>query len=106
MVAEKDYHIGAEPDLKGSANRHILAYFALLGLLLFLTIIGLTIMFRFQVDHEKEEKIGQLMKSETLQSKTESESLMSGKKGLFLDKKFIPIDEAMKRFLNEQRREK
>ncbi len=99
-----DYHIAAEGDVKQSANRHIVLYLVILCVFLFVTIYGLIIMFRFQLDHEKEKKIGEVLSHEYLDYKAMSEAYLSGKQGVFPDKKNIPIDEAMAKFLSSVRR--
>jgi hypothetical protein len=101
-----DYHIASEPDVSGAANRQIWFYFIVLGTLLFLTLSGLTIMYRFQVDYEKERKIGQVNTDEALDQKVRSQKYLSGEKGIFEDKAHVSIDEAMKRYLSEVRRAK
>lgn len=99
-----DYHIAAEGDVEPKANRHIVLYLLILFVLLLVTIQGLIIMFRFQLDHEKDKKIGEVMSHELLDYKAVSEAYLSGKQGIFPDKKSIPIDEAIAKFLSSVRR--
>jgi hypothetical protein len=99
-----DYQIGAEPDVSGKVNRHIWYYFISLGFLLVLTIIGLTIMYRFQVDYEVQKKVGVVISKEVIEQKAASESYLSGKRGLFEGKKHISINDAMARFLQDARK--
>lgn len=101
-----DYHIASEPDVSGAANRQIWFYFIVLGFLLFLTLSGLTIMYRFQVDYEKERKIGKVNTEESLNQKVLSEKYLSGEKGLFENKAHVSIDDAMNKFLSEVRKAK
>ncbi len=105
-MSSHDYHIAAETDLKPRVSRHIWFYLVLLALGLFITMWGLIIMFRFQVATEKEQKIGQVFSHELLDKKAMSEAYLSGKQGLFPDKKHEPITESMRRFLVDFRRER
>lgn len=98
-----DYHIAAEADVSGKVNRHIWLYFIIIGILLSLTFVGLTIMYRFAVDHEKTEKIGLVNTEESIAQMNLSQSYLTGKRGLFDGKKHVPVEEAMKRFVNEAR---
>ena len=103
-MGSHDYHIAAEDDVSGKANRHIWFYFIVLGILLNLTFLGLTIMYRFAVDYEKTEKIGMVHTEESIALTNLSQSYLSGKRGLFDQKKHVPIDDAMKRFVIESRK--
>jgi len=105
-MEQHDYHIASEPDVSGAANRQIWFYFIALGILLFLTLAGLTIMYRFQVDFEKERKIGKVNTEESLNQETLSAQYLSGEKGLFENKRHVPIEEAMNRFLRDVRKAK
>ncbi|MCA9507230.1 MAG: hypothetical protein KC505_02270 [Myxococcales bacterium] len=99
------YHIAAEGDMKPKASRHIVYYLLVLCVLLFVTIYALIIMFRFQLDEEKEQKIGQVMTHEAMDQRALSEAYLSGKQGIFPDKNHIPVEEAMARFLSSLRKE-
>lgn len=99
-----DYHIGAEADLSGKVNRHIWYYFIALGIMLSVTIIGLTIMYRFELDYEKKEKVGLVDTAESIEQMNLSQSYLSGKKGLFEGKEHVAIDEAIKQFVVNARR--
>jgi hypothetical protein len=103
MASQHDYHIAAEKDVSGKANRHILYYFVALGLMLFLMIYGLDVMYRFMVDGEKKEKIGEVFTHESIVEVARSESYLSGKQGLFEGKRHVPIADAMARFLSDIR---
>lgn len=103
MSSSHDYKIAAEPDMSGEANRHIWYYFIGFAMMLFITMAGLIIMYRFQVQYEKEKKIGNVMKRETLDQMALSRSYLSGKRGMFEGKKNVPIDDAMAKFLKEAR---
>lgn len=99
-----EYHIAAEGDVKPKASRHIVFYLVLLCFILFFTIYGLMIMFRFQLDSEKEKKIGQVLTHEAMDQKAISEAYLSGKQGIFPDKASVSIDVAMAKFLSSLRR--
>jgi|HubBroStandDraft_6_1064221.scaffolds.fasta_scaffold716499_1 hypothetical protein len=99
-----DYHIAAEPDVSSSANRHIWACFILLGILLFATVGGLVIMYRFQVQDEREMKIGEIDTHESLDQMALQESYLTGKRGLFDGKRHVAIDVAIKQFISDARR--
>lgn len=103
-MSEHDYQIAAEPDSSGKANRHIWFYFIALALILSATIGGLNVMYIFQVDYEKQRKIGEVNTRESTDSVSLSASYLSGQKGLFEDKKHVPIEEAMARFLSDFRK--
>lgn len=103
MASPHEYHIAAEKDVSGKVNRRIWYYFVALGVLLFLTIVGLDIMYRFMVDKEKAEKIGQIATAESVEETTRSASYLSGKVGLFEGKRHVPIEDAMGRFLSDIR---
>ena len=92
---EDDFKPAAEKDLPPEASRHIWLYFILLGVMLFATIGGLTIMFHFQVDDEKLEKIGEVETLEFKDAQAMKHAYLSGKIGLFADKKNIPVEQAM-----------
>lgn len=101
-----DYNIGAEEDLQPKVSRHIVLYLALLCVVLFATIYGLMVMFKFQLDHEKEQKIGSVLSHEMLDQKAMNEAYLSGKMGIFADKKNISIEEAKAKFLHSLRQTK
>lgn len=103
-MSAHDYQIAAEPDVSGKINRHIWLYFILLSSLLGLTVVGLTIMYRFSVDYEKTEKIGRVHTEEFITSQNVAQSILTGKRALFEGKKHVPIDVAMDRFVREARR--
>lgn len=103
MGSSHDYHIAAEPDLKPSSSRHIWFYFIVLGVLLFLTIYGLDVMYRFTLRDEKDEKIGDIITREALEQRNISAAYLSGKVGLFPDKVHVSIDKAMSKFLYDFR---
>lgn len=103
-MATHDYHIAAERDVSGKVNRHILSYFIVLGLMLGATIIGLTIMYRFSVDYERAEKIGMVQTEEAMSYTFAQQSVLTGKRGILDGKNYVPIDAAMKRFVNDVRR--
>lgn len=105
-MSEHDYHIAAEADVSSVVNRHIWFYFIVLGILLLITMVGLTIMYRFQVDYEKTKKIGEVSTLESINQKTKSEGYLSGKIGVFENKKYVAIDVAMSRFLDDVRKAK
>jgi hypothetical protein len=100
MSSEHDYHIAAEADVGPKANRRIWLYFILLGVGLYLTILGLDIMYRFQVQWEKTEKIGEIKTQESIEQKAISESILSGEKGLVPGKKHVSINEAMNKLVD------
>lgn len=104
MDSHHDYHIAAEADVDSRVNRQIWFYFIALGILLFLTILGLTIMYRFQVDYEKTEKIGNVNTVESMNQMNESQSILTGKKGLFDGKRHVAIDVAMHQFVISARK--
>lgn len=103
MASEHDYRLAAEKDVSGKANRKIWTYFISLGILLFLTLIGLDIMYRFQLDYEREIKIGDVTTPEALEEKRRTQSILSGKTGLIEGRRHIPIEEAMTVFLTWSR---
>jgi len=103
MKEEHEYHTRAAPDVTGRANIKIWFYFLLLGIALFLTIGGLTIFFRFQVDKEQLERIGQIDTKESMDQRSLEEAILSGKSGIFPDKKYVSIETAMKKFLSDIR---
>lgn len=96
-----DYHIAAEADVGTKANRRIWLYFIIMGVGLYLTILGLDIMYRFQVDWEKTQKIGLVDTEESIAQKSLNEAYMSGQKGLFSNKKYVDINVAIKRYATE-----
>jgi hypothetical protein len=102
-MGSQNYNIAAEADVSGKVNRHIWFYFIVLGTLLSITLVGLTIMYRFSVDYEKTEKIGLVQTQEVITQTNLSQAYLSGKRGLFDNKKNVPIDEAMKRFVADAR---
>lgn len=102
-MSSNDYHIAAEADLKPSASRQIWYYFVVLGVLLFATVGGLIIMYRFSLVSEKQEKIGDVISMESRDHKALNEALLSGKQGLFPDKHHVPIQSAMAKFLHATR---
>lgn len=106
MSAQHDYHIAAEADVSGRANRQIWYYFIMLGILLFATIVGLIIMYQFSVDYEKKEKIGLVNTKESIEQMALSDSYLSGKRGLFQNKKHAAIDVAIDRFVSDVRKAK
>ncbi|HXW53007.1 MAG TPA: hypothetical protein VEL47_02750 [Myxococcota bacterium] len=106
MAKTNDYHIACEPDVSGKVNRHIWAYFLLFALLLFLTIVGLTIMYRFQVQYQRERKIGDINTQESMNQVALSQAYLSGKKGLFEGKRYVAIDIAMDQLIQDVRRAK
>lgn len=106
MASQHDYHIAAEPDVSGNVNRHIWFYFIVFGVSLFVTIGGLTIMYRFDVDAEKEKKIGEVETKESLDQMALSDSYLSGNRGLIEGKHHVAIGEAMNKFINDARRAK
>lgn len=106
MTASHDYHIDAEPDVGNKVNRHIIFYFVLLGIALFGTIGGLTIMYRFELDYQKEKKIGLVDKRESIEQMRLSHAYLSGNKALQEGKVNVPIGVAMDQFLSDLRKEK
>ena len=103
MNSSHDYHLASEPDLKPSASRTVWVYFIVLGALLFLTIYGLDVFYRFTLSHEKEIKIAEVSTHESIDKKAMSEAYLSRKRGLFPDKAFVPINIAMAKLLQEFR---
>lgn len=103
MASHDKYGIAAEADVAGKANGQIWFYFILLGAMLFATIVGLTIMYTFQVDYEKTRKIGEVNTRESTDQMALSESYLLGKRGLFSDKRHVPVEEAMKKFVSDVR---
>lgn len=106
MSSSHDYHLASEPDLKPSASRTVWIYFIVLGALLFLTIYGLDVFYRFSLSYEKEIKIANVSTHESIDKKAMSEAHLSGKRGLFPDKAFVPINIAMTKLLQEFRIDK
>lgn len=100
-MSSNEYNIAAEADTSSKANRRIWLYFILLGIGLYLTIIGLDIMYRFSVQYEKTDKIGLVNTEESIAYKAEQEAYLSGKKGLFDDKSHIPISQAMSQLVSD-----
>lgn len=103
MGSSKDYHIAAEPDLKPKSSRHIWFYFIVLGVLLYSTIYGLEVMYRFTLRDEKEEKIGNIMTHAAIDQKNMAQAYLSGKLGLFPDKSHVAIEVALSKFLYDFR---
>jgi len=103
MSSEQDYHIASEPDFPSKINRHIYYYFLVLAILLFGFIIGLNIMYRFQVQYERERKIGEVSTKESLDQRALSQSYLSGKRGLLAGKRHVSIDAAMAQFIDYAR---
>ncbi len=106
MASATDYHIASEPDFPNKVNRHIFLYFLVFAVLLFCTILALGIMFRFQVQYEKEKKIGDIDTQESMDQVALSEAYLSGKKGLLPSKQHVSIDVAIEQFVAEVRRTK
>lgn len=102
-MSSHNYNLGAEADLKPGANRQIWYYFLVIAVLLMIFIGGLIIMYRFQLLAEKQEKIGQVISVESRDQKALSEALLSGKQGLFPDKRHTSVQDAMAKFLQEVR---
>ncbi len=98
-----DYHIAAEGDVKPKASRHIVMYLAIMCVSLFFTIYGLTVMYQFLLDDEKERKIGSVISHEFLDQKAMNEAYLSGKQGIFPDKASEPIEQSMAQFLKSLR---
>lgn len=103
MSSSNDYHLASEPDLKPSASRTVWIYFIVLGVLLFLTIYGLDVFYRFSLSYEKEIKVAEVSTHESIDKKATSEAYLSGKRGLFPDKPFVSINQAMAKLLQEFR---
>jgi hypothetical protein len=103
MSSSHNYNLASEPDLKPSASRRVWLYFIILGALLYITIYGLDVFYRFTLSYEKEIKIGAVSTHEAMDKKAMSEAYLSGKRGLFPDKSFVPIDIAMAKLLQEFR---
>lgn len=99
-----DYQIGAEGDLKSSANKQIWLYFVIFSIILAATVFGLVVMFRFQLLYETEQKVGKVVSHEAVLQKAKMEALLNGKIGLFADKKHGSIDAAMSQFLHAARK--
>jgi|HubBroStandDraft_4_1064222.scaffolds.fasta_scaffold218570_2 hypothetical protein len=102
-MSSDSYNIAAEADLKPSVSRNIWMYFIILGLGLIFTTGGLIIWYRMELLKEKELKIGDVILPESQQSRAFNEAILSGKKGLFPDKKNVSIDVAMSSFLQALR---
>lgn len=98
---EHDYHTKAAPDVSIKASAHIWLYFIALGILLFITIAGLTIFFRFQLKEEEIKKIGEIETQEILDYKSSYQPILQGKKGIFDDKKSVSIEKAIFKFLED-----
>jgi hypothetical protein len=105
-MSHKHYGIDAEPDVSGKINRNIWLYFIVLGILLFAMIGGLNIFYLFQVDHEKQKKIGKINTRESMDKMALSQSYLSGKRGLFEDKQHMAVSEAMDMVLKNLREKK
>ncbi len=103
-MSSNDYHIAAEADVGTKANRRIWLYFIIMGVGLYLTILGLDIMYRFQVDYEKTKKIGLVNTEESIAQKNITESYLSGQKGLIDGKKHVAIDVAMSKLVQDFRK--
>lgn len=101
---EHEYNIAAEADVGGRINRQIWLYFIGLGIALALTFVGLTIFFRFQVDYEKAKKIGAVKTVESVEQMAFSESVLTGKRGLFEGKRNVAIDVAVDKFLTDAKK--
>ena len=104
MTSAHDYHIASEPDFSNKVNRHIWYYFIVLALMLIATSVGLIIMYRFQVQYEREIKIGEVDTKESLEQVALSQSYLSGTRGLVEGKRHVAVDTAMKRFINDARK--
>lgn len=102
-MSEHDYHIAAEKDVSNKVNRHIWYYFIASGVILFLTIYALDIMYTFMVDDEKHIKIGEVITHESQIEMNRSRSILSGKTGLFSGKRHVNIDQAMDQFITDMR---
>lgn len=100
---DHDYQPSCAKDVSAKANIRIWIYFILMGILLFLLIWGLIIMFRFMVDDEQTNKIGLVKTKERTEYVYKMNSLITGKTGLFPDKKNVPVEDAMKIFLQNFR---
>lgn len=94
-----EHHFKAAPDISKRANVTIWVYFILLGVLLFITILGLTVYFRVQLQEEKLKKIGEVQTQEILNYKAFYKPIIAGEKGILEGKKNISIQEAMKIFI-------
>lgn len=105
-MSHHDYQIAAEPDSSGRVNRQIWLYFIALALILAGTIGGLHVMYLFQVDYEKQRKIGEISTQEARDAQVAAANYVSGQKGLFEGKRHVSIDEAMARFLTDFRKSK
>ncbi|HXW60699.1 MAG TPA: hypothetical protein VEK06_04080 [Myxococcota bacterium] len=102
-MSSHDYQIGAEADLKAQTNKQIWFYFFLFGVLLIAFVGGLIIMYRFTLVYEKQEKVGEVITKESQEQKAVSAALLSGKQGLFNDKRHDSIQAAMTKFLHDAR---
>jgi hypothetical protein len=100
-MSNDEYHLAAAPDVSGQANRHIWLYFVLLGILLFVTMGGLTIMFRFQVAEQQQKKIGAVKSQEALDYEASANAIIAGRKGVVEGKKNVSFEVAKARFLTE-----
>lgn len=100
---DHDYHSKAAPDISIKASAHIWLYFIALGAILFVTIAGLTIYFRFQLKEEEIKKIGEIETQEILDYKSFYQPILLGKKGIFADKKSTSIEKAIFKFLEDAR---
>lgn len=103
-MSSDNYNISCEPDSTDKSNGPVFLVFLICGVLLTLMIWGLTIMFKFQVDHEKTQKIGLTNTTESHDARIIGEAYLSGKQGVFPDKKFVDINQAKQKFLFEFRR--
>jgi hypothetical protein len=99
MASEKDYHLASEKDVSGKANRQIWIYFIVLGVSLYLTILGLDILYRFQLDYQLDIKVSEVTTPETMEETTRAEGILSGKNGLLEGKRHVSIDSALTSFL-------
>ena len=90
---------GAAEDISGRLNLVIWGYFLLFGLLLYLIIAGLDVLFRIEVEREQYRKIGAVQSRELIELRQLEEQVLSGEKGLLDGKKHISIDDAAQRFL-------
>jgi hypothetical protein len=97
---EHDYHASCSNDVSVKANITIWLYFIIMGIVLFLTIAGLIIMFQFWLEEEQTKKIGMVQTAESKDYKAVMNAYVNGHKGVFDDKKNTSIDEAIKKFLN------
>ena len=103
-MSSQNYNIGCEEDSTDKSSGNVIMVFIVLGVSLFLIMWGLVIMFRFQLGYEQEEKIGHISTEEALDAKAMAESYLSGKQGVFSDKKFVSIEEAKRQFLFDFRK--